>query len=658
MNLRISFALKIVFVFLTLFFFFSFGVFLFFLRDFPRPEIFHEKEWVQSTKIYDRTGKVLLYELYKEEKRSYVSLDKIPDYLQNAVIAVEDANFYHHFGVDPKAILRAILTDLKILKPVYGASTIPQQLVRTAFLSLEKSIERKTKEVILAIELDRRYSKDQILEWYLNEIPFGQNNYGVESASQNYFGKSVSDITLAEAATLAALIKAPSRLSPYTEEGKKQLLARKNYVLDRMVEEGFISKEKAEEVKKEEISFKEKRREFFAPYFVLWVKEILEREYGKEFLIHAGLKVYTTLNVEFQKIAEEVVREGIKRNKIYNAHNAALLAIDPKKGDVLAMTVGTGNYYDSPYPEGCKSGIDCLFDPKFNVVVGTEKSPGRQPGSAFKPFIYATALKNGYSDSFQVLDSPTNFGLWGGKEYLPQNYDGLFRGWVSLRSALAQSLNVPSIKVLYLIGLNEKIESLDINDFRGREKILLKGLEESLRLARDFGITTLNQPISYYGPSLVLGGGEVSLLEITSAYGVFANEGKRVKVFPILKIEDKNGSVIFQKKEEEISVLDTKTARLINDILSDNEARAPIFGLRSNLYFENFQVAVKTGTTQNYRDAWTIGYTPTIVVGVWVGNNNNSPMAKKPGVTLAAPIWHSFLEKVLIKLPKENFIKP
>ncbi len=431
-------------------------LFIFYAKDLPRPEKFTERYLFESTKIYDRTGSVLLYEIYGEEKRTWVSLEKIPEHLKQAVIAVEDANFYHHFGVDPKAIIRSILSDLKIMKPVYGGSTIPQQLIRSTFLSLEKTVERKTKEIILALELDRRYPKDQILEWYLNQVPFGQNAYGVEAARHAYFKKSVRELSLPEAATLAALIQAPYYLSPY--ENKERLLARKDYVLDRMVAEGYLEKEKAEKAKKEEVQFTEKKIEFLAPYFTLWVQQILEEKYGKDYLKQGGLKVFTSLDWEIQKIAEEAVREGIKRNKeVYNAHNAALVDIYQKNGEVLAMTVGTGNYSEKPYPEGCKSGIDCLFDPKFNIVVGTKKVPGRQPGSAFKPFIYASVFKKGYNDTFRVLDEPTNFGIWGNKEYTPQNYDGLFRGWVTLRQALAQSLNVPSIKTLFLVSLEKKI---------------------------------------------------------------------------------------------------------------------------------------------------------------------------------------------------------
>ncbi len=628
--------IKLVFkgIFLCFFFFalVLLGLFLWYIKDFPRPEIFSERHLTQSTKIYDRTGKVILYEVYGEEKRTWVPLKAIPEYLKQAVIVAEDANFYSHPGVDLKGIVRAILEDLKIGKPVYGGSTIPQQLIRSTFLSTEKTVQRKTREVILALELNRRYPKDQILEWYLNQIPFGQNAYGVEEASQTYFKKSVSEISLAEATILASLIKAPYRLSPYKEEGKKELLARKDYILDRMVAKGYLDSEKAAEIKKEEVKFAERKTELKAPYFTLYALQELEKKYGREFLERGGLKVYTTLDWELQKIAEEIVRKGIERNKIANAHNAALVALSPKTGEVLAMTVGTGDYNAEPYPEGCQTGIDCLFDPKFNVATGGEGYLGRQPGSAFKPFVYVTAFQKGYSDKTIVIDELTNFGVWGGKEYIPQNYDQKFRGAVTLRGALAQSLNVPSVKVL----------------------LYLAGLEESIKTAQACGITTLKPP---FGPSIVLGGWEVKLLEITSAYGVFANDGKKVSTTTILKIEDFQGKIIEENKKSEIRVLEKNAVRLLNDILSDNEARAPMFGSRSPLYFEGYQVAVKTGTSQDYRDAWTIGYTPSIVVGVWVGNNNNQPIKKRPGVMVAGPIFHDFLEKILSKYPKETFPK-
>lgn len=628
------------FIFKSLFFFIvvvvlflifsTFSLFIYYAKDLPRPEKFIERELFQSTKIYDRTGQILLYEIYGEEKREWVPLEKIPDFLKKAVIATEDANFYQHFGIDLKGITHAVLANLKIKKPLYGGSTIPQQLVRSTFLTLEKTPQRKIREIILALELDRRYSKDQILEWYLNQIPFGRNAYGVQSASQAYFKKNVWEISLPEAAILAALIKAPSVYSTNLEE----LLNRKNYVLNRMASEGFLKPEEAEIAKKEEIKIIEPSQSILAPHFTLWVKQLLEEKYGKSFLEQKGLKIYTTLDWELQQIAEEIVKEGVKNNKKYNAHNAALVAINPKTGEILTM-VGSADYFADPYPKDCTPGLNCKFDPHFNAAVGTKNQPGRQPGSSFKPFVYVTAFKKGYSDKTIVDDSPTCWPQAGRKNWCPQNFDGLFRGPVTLRSALAQSLNVPSVKVLDSFA----------------------GYLDSIKTAQELGITTLTDP-KKYGLSIVLGGAEVKLLDITSAYGVFANDGLKIPPTAILKIEDSKGNIIFENKKNPIRVLESKAVRLLNDVLSDNEARTPMFGPRSNLYFENYQVAAKTGTSEDSRDGWVVGYTTSIVVGVWVGNNDNSPMAKKAAELLAGPIFNSFMKKTFSKYPPENFPKP
>jgi len=655
-NRRIFKFLKILGFCFLLFIIISFSLFIYFAKDLPRPEKFTEKQSVQSAKIYDRSSEILLYEIFGEEKRTVVSFDKIPNYLKQAAITAEDANFYHHFGIDLKGVARSILINLKIKEAIYGGSTIPQQLIRSTFLSPEKTPERKIREIVLSLELDRRYSKDQILDWYLNQVPFGENSYGVEAASQTYFDKSVSEISLAEAATLAALIKAPTRLSPYGEE-KDELFNRKNYVLDRMVEEHFITKEEAEKAKNEEIKFAKVLTPIKAPHFVLYVKDYLLSKYGEDFMKERGLKVYTSLDWGLQKEAETIVKEGVQKNKVYNANNGALVVIDPKTGGILTM-VGSADWFGNSYPENCISGVNCLFDPRFNVATGTKQNPGRQPGSSFKPFVYATAFAAGYTDKTLVSDEETDFGFWGDKEYIPQDYDGKFRGIVNLRQSLAQSLNVPSIKVLYLVGSNDKTDPLEINNFVGKENILLDGLAKSIETAKKMGITTINKPLSSYGPAIVLGGGEVKLLEMVSAYGVFATEGLQVSPVSVLKIEDSQGNIIEENKKVPKRVMEKNTCNLINDILSDNEARAPIFGERSPLYFDNYQVAVKTGTTQDYRDGWVIGYTPSVVVGVWAGNNDNSPMLKEPGIVVAGPIWHSFMEKVLLNYPKENFEKP
>lgn len=609
--------------------FFSFGfliVFLFFVilffyyaKDLPRPEKFTEKQIAQPTKIYDRKGEVLLYTIFGEEKREIVSLEEMPQYLKAAVIVAEDANFYHHFGIDPEGIFRALLVNLRLKKPIHGGSTIPQQLIRSTFLTPEKTLQRKIREIILTLELDRRSSKDQILEWYLNQVPFGSNAYGVEAASQTFFSKRAKDLTLAEAVTLASLIRAPSYLSPYGEN-KAELLKRKDYILERMAREGFIEKKEAQIAKEEELVFAKTLAPIKAPHFVLYVRKILVENYGEDFLKKGGLKVYTTLDAELQELGEKIVKEGVKRNKKFRAFNASLAAIDPNTGEILAL-VGSADYFSNPYPEGCSPGRDCLFEPEFDVATLGE----RQPGSAFKPFVYATTFKKGYSDQYIVIDEETNFGIWGGKAYIPQNYDGKFRGPVTLRQALAQSLNVPSVKVL----------------------VYLAGIKDSIEMAKSFGITTLKDP-SFYGPAIVLGGGEVNLLEMASAFGVFATEGFKNKPIAILKIEGPGGNIIEEREINPKRVLSSKVANLINDILSDNEARAPMFGRNSPLNLE--RVSVKTGTTQYFNDAWAIGYNSKIVVGVWAGNNDNSPTYKKPGVLLAAPIWREFIEKALEKL--------
>ena len=623
---KLFFFLKLL-VFAFLFFVFCIvSLFIYYTKDLPRPERFIERQLFESTKIYDRTGQVLLYEVYGEERREWASLEKIPEHLQQAVIATEDANFYQHSGVDFRGIVNAILSNLKLMKPTYGGSTIPQQLIRSTFLTLDKTAERKIREIILSLELDRRYSKDQILEWYLNQVPFGRNAYGAEAASQVYFRKSVSEISLAESATLAAMIQAPS----FYMNNLERLFIRKDYVLNRMASEGFISKEEAEEAKKEEISIVKFSQSIKAPHFTLWIQKQLEEKYGRAFLEQRGFKILTSLDWDLQQLAEQVVKEGVEKNKAYNSHNAALVAIDPKSGEVLAM-VGSADYFGESFPEECVSGVNCQFDPRFNAAVGTQASPGRQPGSAFKPFVYATAFQKGYSDKTIVNDAPTCWPQASGS-WCPRNFDGLFRGPVTLRSSLAQSLNIPSVITLERLA----------------------GYLDSIETARAMGITTIGDP-KQYGLSIVLGGAEVKLLDMVSAYGVFATEGLRVPPSAILKIEGPEGNTFFENKKTPIRVLERSATRLINDILSDNEARAPMFGWRSSLYFENYQVAAKTGTSQDSRDGWVVGYTPSLVCGVWVGNNDNSPMRMAAAELLAGPTFNRFMREAFSKYPPEKF---
>lgn len=600
----------------------AFGTLVYYGKDLPRPENLADVTFAQPTKIYDRTGAVLLYEVYGEERRQVISLKDVPEHLKHAVLATEDAEFYNHPGFSLKGIARAVLINLglrdsQFAKP--GGSTITQQLARNLFLTREKTIQRKIRELILTLELERRYTKDEILGFYLNQIPLGENAYGVGAASDLYFQKHPRDLTVAESAALAALIQAPTYYSPYGSN-KDLFLRRKDYVLSRMEQEGFLSFAEKEEVRKTELVFQDVALTIRAPHFVLSVLDDLLSRYGEEFLREQGLRVTTSLDWKLQQKAEAAVKEVSQQNVSFGAHNAALVALNPHTGEILAL-VGSKDWFASPYPEGCVSGKNCLFDPKVNVA---SFAKGRQPGSSFKPFVYALAFQKGASGETVVVDEPTNFGVWGGKEYIPQNYDGKFRGEVTLRQALAQSLNVPSVKVL----------------------VELAGIADAVEFAKTLGITTLQDPSSY-GPSLVLGGGEVRLLDMVSAYGVFAAEGKKVPPLAILSIADKNGVVVENNQNTPIRVLSPDIAWEITDILSDNEARAPVFGERSPLFIPTVSVAVKTGTTQEYRDGWTIGYTSDLAVGVWAGNNNNAPTLREPGVALAAPIWNRVITQAL-----------
>lgn len=590
-----------------------------YLRDLPQPEDFAESQFNQPTKIYDQTGQVLLYKVVGEENRTVVPLDKISLYLQQAVISAEDGQFYQHHGLNFRGLSRAILTDLKLRNSSQGGSTITQQLIRSYFLNNQKTVKRKTEEIILSLELERKYDKDQILEWYLNQVPFGSNFYGAETASQGYFNKPASDLSLIEATTLAALIQAPSRLSPYGQH-IDELTARRIYVLQRMAQLGYISQAQLTEAREEEPTFDNLSHALKAPHFTLHVVQELETTYGLSFLQRSGLKVYTTLNWSLQEKAEATIEDGIEKNSIYKIYNGSLVAINPKTGEILSL-VGSKDYFaTNSYPIGCSvAKNECLFNPQFDIAHLSE----RHPGSSLKPFVYATAFDKGIFPSHIVIDEQTNFGNWGGKDYVPGNYDGLFRGVVTLRQALAQSLNIPSVKVfMYLAGIKDSIQVLES-----------AGISSSLPAV----------------PSLVLGGGGVTLLELTGAYGVFATGGYKVEPFDILKIEDNQGRIIFQARsqEEKRQVISQSTAQTITDILSSEKDRAPMFGYNSNLYIPGYQVAVKTGTNDDFRDSWAIGYTPEIIVGVWLGNNNQTPMAKVPSVTTAGWTWNQFMQQAL-----------
>ena len=595
------------------------GVFIYFSKDIPDPNKIADRSVAQSTKIYDRTGEHLLYEIHGEEKRTIIELNQVSQHLINATIATEDKKFYNHYGIDFKGIARAAWKDIMAGEKVQGASTITQQLIKNSILTSERTFTRKIKEVILAIETEQKFSKDEILEMYLNQIPYGSNAYGIEAAARTFFGKSAKDLDIQEAALLAALPKATTFYSPYGAHPEK-LEGRYKYIIRQMLEDGYISEEEAKEAREVKILTKIKpfTESIKAPHFVMYVKQMLVDEFGEDKVEKGGLKVYTTLHYEMQQIAEDAVKNGVAENaEKYNARNAALVAVDPKTGQILSM-VGSKDYFNIEE------------DGNVNVAISN-----RQPGSSFKPFVYATAFKKGYTPNTILFDTYTNFGRDGsGKEFRPKNYDLRFSGPVTVRQALARSLNIPAVKTLYLAGI-----------------------ENSVQMAHDLGITTLNNPDSY-GLSLVLGTGEVKLLDMVSAFGVFANEGKRNLTASILKIEDCNGEIIREFEDNPKQVLDIEVARNITSILSDNAARTPTFGSRSALYLKDRPVAAKTGTTSDYKDGWTVGYTPSLVAGAWAGNNNGDEMKRAGGISAAAPIWNDFMTRVLGLDPPEEFIAP
>ncbi len=597
-------------------------------KDLPNPNKIIDRSIALSTKIYDRTGEKLLYDIHGAEKRTFINLADIPKHLKHATLTAEDRNFYEHKGISFAGILRSAIKNIFTGSKV-GGSTLTQQLVKNAILSPEKTYTRKVKEVIISYQIEKKFSKDEILQMYFNEIPYGSVAYGAEAASQTYFNKSLKDISLAESAILAALPQAPTYYSPYGSR-TDALFGRQHWILNSMVELGYITKEEAELAKKEKIEFRKRGENIVAPHFVMYVKEYLTRKYGELTVEQGGLKVITTLDLYKQEIAEEIIREVTPKNaENFNANNAAMVAIDTKTGQILAM-VGSKDYFADPAPENCLPGQNCTFDPQVNVAVRS-----RQPGSSFKPIVYTAAFKKGYTSETVLYDVVTKFKNYDGRDYEPKNYNLQENGPVTMRKALQGSLNIPAVKAIYLTGVDNVIN-----------------------LAENLGYTTFKNR-SRFGLALVLGGGEVQLLEHTNAFATLAREGEWNPVTAILEIRDKNGDILEEYKKAEKKVLETEYARQINDVLSDNAARAYIFGERSNLWLGGRPVAVKTGTTNDYRDAWTLGYTPSLSVGVWVGNNNNKEMKRgADGSIVAAPIWNKFMSRVLGNTPFEPFNKP
>ncbi len=595
------------------------GVFAWFAKDLPSPGKLNSRVVVQSTKIYDRTGQHILYEIHGEEKRTQIPYSEMPESIRYATITLEDQTFYNHHGIEIKGIFRAALKDIINLGTAQGGSTITQQLIKRSVLTSEKTLTRKIKEVILAVELEQKFDKDQILEMYLNEIPYGSNAYGLEAAAQTYFGKHAKELTLDESALLASLPQAPSYYSPYGNHADG-LKARQQYALDQMAKLGYITKDQAEEAKQIDILSKIKpfAENISAPHFVMFIKEYLEKKYGEQAVEQGGLKVHTTLDWDKQQIAEQAVKEGTNKNVAqYGAENAALIAMDSKTGQILAM-VGSKDYFDK------------TIDGQVNVTI----SP-RQPGSSFKPYVYLTAFEKGYTPETNIWDVDTNFSTDDGKTYDPKNYDGKNRGLLQMKNALGMSLNVPAVKTLYLAGVKDSTDT-----------------------AHKMGITTLNQP-DRYGLSLVLGGGEVTLLDHVNAFSTFATGGIHHDKTAILKVEDGSGNILEQyKSDSRQRVAEEKYVAMIDYILSTNSLRAPVFGENNPLRFDNRPVAAKTGTTNEWRDGWTVGYTPSLAAGVWAGNNDNSPMTQgADGSYVAAPIWRAFMDKALQNYDIEQFPK-
>lgn len=593
------------------------AVFAWLSKDLPNPDQVIDRSIAQSTRIYARDGETLLFEVHGDQKRTLIELADIPDYAVQSTIAIEDKNFYNHKGFSLWSIFRSAIVDLTSGKS-YGGSTITQQFVKNAILSNEKSFSRKIKELVLSYELERKFTKDQILKLYFNEIPYGSTNYGIEAAAQSYFGKSAHDLTLDEAALLAAMPQAPTYYSPYGSH-TDDLVGRQHYVLSLMVEQKYITQDEADAAIATDTLEKiiPRRESILAPHFTIMVREYLTEKYGEAAVEQGGLKVITTLEPNLQRYAEDAVANHVEANlKNYNASNAALVSLNPHTGQILSM-VGSKDYFDES------------IDGNVNVTLRP-----RQPGSSFKPIVYATAFKRGFTPDTIIFDLVTKFKTDNG-DYEPHNYTDQEYGPVTMRKALAGSLNITAVKTLYLAGVTNVLDFAD-------------GL----------GYTTLGDR-DRFGLSLVLGGGEVKLLEHANAFATFATNGLYHPTSFILSVEDRNGKKLEEWKESERRAIDEKVAEQVNSVLSDDGARAYIFGAGGRLTLPGRPVAAKTGTTNDYRDAWTMGFTPDLVTGVWVGNNDNSEMRRgADGSIVAAPIWNEYMRQATTGAPVVNFTPP
>jgi len=617
-----------------IFIFFAFNIYYFILRDLPSITLLTDSPPSLSTKIYDRSGE-LLYQIYKDENRSLIKLDQLPKYLKDATLATEDKNFYHHFGVDPLGIIRATFNNLT-KGTTQGGSTITQQLVKNTLLSPEKTFIRKIKELILSLQAESAYTKDQILEMYLNQVGYGGTAYGIEEAARQYFGKSARDLTLAESAMLAGLPISPTILSPF---GTNPYLGkiRQQQVLENMVATNTITEDEKVSALATPLVFHPQGISIRAPHFVMYVKDLLVKEYGEAVVARGGLSVTTTLDLNLQNTLQTEINQELSTLTKLHVQNGAGLILDPKTGEVLAM-VGSRNFFDSEH------------DGQVNITLQS-----RQPGSSIKPITYALALSSGATPSTTIDDTPICFTLTGQPNYCPKNYDGRFHGKVTLRTALASSYNIPAIKLLNTYGLPNMIT-----------------------LARNLGITTWDDP-TRFGLSLTLGGGEITMLDLASVYSVFARGGTKVPLTSILSVKDSQGSDLVGgvsstgdlakgqvgtpkvggDSPRGVQVLSPSVAYQINSILSDSGARAPAFGYSSVLNLPGKNVAVKTGTTNDLRDNWTFGYTQDYLVATWVGNNDNSSMSSvASGITGASPIWARTMKSLVKDHPPLPFSVP
>lgn len=596
--------------------------------DLPDFNDFENRVVQKSTKIYDRTGETLLYDIHKDFKRTVIPFNEMGDNIKKATIAVEDSTFYSHIGIRPLAIVRAVYANIVTGSANQGGSTITQQIVKNTLLTTEKTVTRKIKEWVLAIKIEQKLSKDEILSIYLNESPYGGNIYGVEQASQSYFGKPAQKLTIAEAAYIASIPQRPTYFFPFGKNNDK-LLARKDYTLSRMESLGLITKQEYVEAKSQEIKLTPgNNKNIKAPHFVFYIQDYLIDTFGEDRVNQGGLKVITTLDYKLQQKAEEIVlEEALKNKSAYNAENMGMVGIDPKTGQILFM-VGSRDYFDK------------TIDGAYNIATAN-----RQPGSSFKPFVYALAFEKGYLPETILFDVATEFNpscsplhvplIAGAECYAPQNYTGLFYGAVPIKKALGSSLNIPAVQTLYLVGVNNAIN-----------------------FARDLGISTLSGNGSRYGLSLVLGGAEVKLIEMVNAYATFANNGVYKKETGILSIKDSEGEILEEYKEiPGKQVMSENTARKISSILSDNENRLLVFAANSALNIPGHSVAVKTGTTNNNKDAWIIGYTKTLAIGAWAGNNDGRSMTDT-GSTIAGPAWNKMFTYVFQNFGTTYFDSP